>query len=155
MEDRRYVPVGRVGRPHGLDGAFVIERGSADSRRYDVGATLYVDGQPATVTISRRGGGNRRVIKLDRHVERGDALTVPADELPPPDPEHFYVFQLVGLDVVDEAGKRVGSVEDVLEGVANDNLVLDSGVLVPMIEDAVLDIDLAAGRVVIAPDYAG
>jgi 16S rRNA processing protein RimM len=148
------VPVGRVGRPHGVDGAFVVERASADPRRYEVGATLRVDGAEATITLSRRVGGGRRAIKLDRPVERGATLCVAADDLPPPAPGHFYVHELVGLDVVDESGALLGHVADVLEGVANDNLVLDSGSLVPMIEDAVREVDLAGGRVVVVSEYA-
>lgn len=153
-EGGRLVPIGRVGKAHGLDGAFLVERGSTDPRRYAVGVTIHVDGEPATVVVSRRAGGNRTAIKLDRPVTRGAELTVPAADLPPPDPDHFYVFQLVGLDVVDTDGRAVGRVDDVQEGVANDNIVLDSGVLVPMIEDAVLEIDLEHGRVVLAPGYA-
>ncbi len=144
------VPVGRVGRPHSLDGAFVVERPSDDERRYAVGATLLVDGEPATIVLSRRAGGNRRAIKLDRPVERGQQLAVDRADLPPPDPGHFYVFELVGLTVVDETGREVGAVRDVLPGVANDSLELTSGTLVPMIEDAVLEIDLEAARVVVA-----
>ena len=47
-----HVPVGRVGRPHGLDGAFVVEQGSDDPDRYAVGAELFVDGIPARVTVA-------------------------------------------------------------------------------------------------------
>src|SRR5262245_22953770 len=143
------VPVGRVGRPHGLDGAFVVERASDDPRRYQVGAQLFVDGTPAKVVLSRRAGGNRRAIKLDRPVERGQELTVERSDLPPPDPDHFYVFQLVGLAVVDETGQDLGTVQDIVPGGANDNLQLESGALVPMIEDAVLAVELDAGRVVV------
>jgi ribosomal 30S subunit maturation factor RimM len=43
------VPIGRVGRPHGLDGAFVVEHASDDDRRWQVGASLHVDGAPASI----------------------------------------------------------------------------------------------------------
>ena len=148
-----FVPVGRVGRPHGLDGAFVVERPSGDEQRYAVGARLYVDGEPATVVLSRRAGGRRRAVKLDREVARGQQLAVDRADLPSPEPGHFYVFELVGLAVVDETGAPVGTVRDVLPGSANDNLVLSTGTLVPMIEDAVLEIDAAAGRVVVAASF--
>lgn len=147
------IPVGRVGRPHGLDGAFVVERPSDDERRYAVGARLYVDGVPATVTLTRRAGARRRAVKLDREVERGQQLAVDAAELPPPEPDHFYVYQLVGVAVVDDAGGEHGTVVDVRPGVANDNLELSSGRLVPMIEDAVLSIDLDAGRIVVGSAF--
>ena len=48
------VPIGRVGRPHGLDGAFVVERASPDDRRWEVGATVLADGVPATITPELR-----------------------------------------------------------------------------------------------------
>lgn len=147
------VGVGRVGRPHGLDGAFVVERGSDDPDRYAVGAVLLVDGEPAEVILSRRVGGGRRAIKLDRPVERGQQLGVRRDQLPPPEPGSYYVHQLVGLEAVTENGAAAGTVEDVLPGVANDNLQLSGGVLVPMIEDAVLDVDLDAGRIVLSSTF--
>jgi 16S rRNA processing protein RimM len=145
------VSVGRVGRPHGLGGAFLVEQASDDERRFAVGATLYADGSPARVEESYRAG-NRRALRLDRPVERGVELAVPRAELPPPDPDHFYVFQLVGLEVV-SAGRTLGFVRDVLPGAANDNLELDGGLLVPLVEDAILDIDLKGGRIEVAPGF--
>jgi len=147
------VPVGRVGRPHGLDGAFVVEDGSDDESRYAVGATLHVDGQPATVVLSRRVGGGRRAIRLDRPVERGQQLTIARDALPPPEEGEYYTFQLIGLRVEEEGGRRLGTVRDVLPGTANDNLELDDGTLVPMIEDAIADIDLEQSRILLNPGF--
>ena len=147
------VKVGRVGRPHGTDGAFVVEEGSDDPARFEVGATLLVDGERATVVLSRRVGRGRRAIRLDRRVERGAALSVPRNELSPPEPGSFYVADLVGLEVLDRGGRRLGVVQDVVPGPANDNLELDSGALVPLIEDAVAEIDLDAGTVVLNPGF--
>ena len=133
----RLVPIGRVGRPHGLDGAFVVEHASTDERRWRVGETVLVDGEPATIVLARRVGGGRRAIRLDRPVERGTGLAVRVSELPPLDPDSYYAFELVGLAVVDEADEGLGRVVEVHPGAANDNLELDDGTLVPLIEDAV------------------
>jgi 16S rRNA processing protein RimM len=149
------VPVGRVGRPHGLDGAFVVERASDDDRRWEVGAAVLVDGAPATIELSRRVGGGRRAIRLDRQVERGAQLAVHVSELPTPAPDSFYAFQLVGLAVVDEEGGELGSVVEVHPGVANDNLELADGTLVPLIDDAVRTVDLASGRIVVERGFLG
>lgn len=148
------VPVGRVGRPHGLDGAFVVERASEDAGRYAPGATLYVDGEPAKVVFSRRVGGGRVAVKLDRKVERGAELTVPRASLPSPEEDSYYVFELVGLEVVDEAGEPLGRVTDVEPGVVNDALVLESGLLLPLVEDCVREVDVAGGRIVVAQGFA-
>jgi len=147
------VAVGRVGRPHGLDGAFVVERGSEDPSRYAVGAALHVNGVPARITLSRRVGRGRHAIRLDRQVERGDELTVPRSELPALPEGEFYTFELIGLRVEEEGGREIGVVRDVLPGPANDNLELEDGRLVPMIEDAILSIDPAGGRVLLNPGF--
>jgi 16S rRNA processing protein RimM len=147
------VPIGRVGRPSGLDGAFVVERASEDERRWRVGETVLADGVPATITLARQVGRGRRAIRLDREVARGTELAVDASELPPPDPDSFYVFQLVGLQAVDEEGAPVGRVVEVHPGTANDNVELEDGTLVPLVEDAVREVDLAAGRIVVARGF--
>jgi 16S rRNA processing protein RimM len=144
-----------VGKPHGLDGSFVVERASDDERRWEVGATLLVDGRPATIVAVRRVGGGRRAIRLDLPVERGAELTVRLADLPPPEPDSYYAFQLVGLQVVDEDGRDLGVVAGVHPGIANDNLELADGTLVPMIEDAVREIDLERRRVVVASGFLG
>jgi 16S rRNA processing protein RimM len=145
--------IGRVGKPHGLDGSFVVEGASDDPARFEVGAELLASGEVARVVASKRAGG-RPVIRLDRPVERGAELAVPVSALPPAEPESFYVFQLVGLAVEEEGGRHLGRVRDVEPGVANDVLELDSGLLLPMHEDCVREVDLGAGRIVVAPGFA-
>jgi len=151
---RELVRIGRVGRPHGVDGAFVVEDGSEDPRRFEVGATLQVNGEPATVVLSRAVGRGRRAIKLDRPVERGAELTVMRSQLPPPEPDSYYVADLVGLDVVEDGGRDLGTVLGVHPGPANDALELDTGVLLPLVEDCILSVDLDAGRVLVAQGFA-
>jgi 16S rRNA processing protein RimM len=148
------VVVGRVGRSHGLDGSFFVEDPSEEAERFQLGAVLHVRGAAARVVASKRSGG-RPVIRLDTAVSRGEELTVPRSELPQLDDGSFYVFQLVGLEVVDEGGASIGRVRDVSPGVANDVLELDSGVTLPMHEECVRRVDLASGTIVIAPGYSG
>jgi 16S rRNA processing protein RimM len=151
---RELVTVGRVGRPHGIDGSFFVEEASESPERFARGATLLVDGDPAEVVVSKRGAGGRPVIKLDRAVTRGATLAVRRDDLPAPEKDAYYVFQLVGLAVEEEGGRVLGVVTDVENAPANDALVLDSGLLLPLVDSCVLDIDLAAGRVLVARGFA-
>src|SRR5437899_6326112 len=152
MIDR--VLVGRVGRPHGLTGAFVVEGPSADPERFAVGSELLAGGEPAEVVQSKRVGGGRLAIRLDRPVERGTPLEVERDALPEPGPDEYYVFQLVGLEVVEDGGRALGRVADVAPYPANDVLELDTGLALPMVEDCILNVDLTAGRIVVAAGYA-
>jgi 16S rRNA processing protein RimM len=147
--DGSFVKVGRVGRPHGIDGAFVVEGASEDPARFEVGSELLVEGEPAHIVVSRRVGKGRPAIKLDRSVPRGAELWVSRARLPPLAPGAFHVADLVGLVVEEQGGRTLGVVRDVLPGTANDNLELDSGALVPLIEDAVAEIDLDARKIVL------
>jgi 16S rRNA processing protein RimM len=149
------VQVGRVGKPHGLDGSFFVEGASERQDVFAEGATLHAGGEPATVVASRRGSGSRPVIRLDRAVERGTELAVARATLPSlMDEDEFYVFQLVGLDVEEEGGRVLGRVREVLEYPGNDVLELDSGASLPLVEACVRQVDLAGGRIVVAVGFA-
>jgi len=148
------VSVGRVGKPHGLDGSFFVERASEDPARFEAGAVLHVNGESARVESSKRSGG-RPVIRLDRKAERGSELAVPRESLPPTGEDEYYAFQLVGLEVEEEGGRSLGRVAQVAPGVANDVLELDSGVALPLVEACVRKVDLDLGRIVVAAGFAG
>jgi 16S rRNA processing protein RimM len=146
------VAVGRVGRPHGLDGSFVVEQASEAPERFRVGARVLAAGEAATVVAAKRAGG-RLVVRLDRPVERGTVLAVARAELPSAG-DGYYVFELVGLDVEEEGGRVLGAVQDVAPGVANDVLELDSGPALPLVSSCVLDVDLERRRILVARGFA-
>ena len=102
---------------------------------------------------SKRAAG-RPVIRLDCDVDRGAPLEIDAAELPPPDDDSYYVFQLVGLEVEEEGGRALGRVADVAPGVANDVLELDSGVALPLVDACIREVDLARGRILVARGFA-
>jgi len=154
MNPEHWVEVGRVGRPHGLDGSFIVEDASEAPDRFAPGARVWVGRAVAEVASTKRAGG-RLVVRLDRPAERGALLEVPASELPSPEPDEFYAFQLEGLLVVEEGGRELGRVRRVDPGVANDVLELDTDALLPLVEDCVLEVDIDGGRIVVATDFAG
>jgi 16S rRNA processing protein RimM len=144
--------VGRVGRPHGLGGAFVVEDASEDPARFAAGSMLFAGGKEAEIVESKRAGG-RPVIRLDRDVKRGTTLEVDRSSLPDPGPDRYYVRDLVGLEVVEEGGEPLGRVVEVEPGVANDVLELDSGLAVPLVDACVRRVDLGGGRILVEPGY--
>jgi 16S rRNA processing protein RimM len=148
------VRVGRVGRPHGVDGAFFVEEPSADPRWFAVGSHLLVDGEDAEVVVARRGAGGRPVIRLDRPAGRGAALAVPRAALPATGEDEYYAFELVGLDVIEEGGRRLGRVVEVHPGPANDALELDGGLLLPLVAACVVRVDLDTRRILVAPGFS-
>ncbi|HKT44540.1 MAG TPA: PRC-barrel domain-containing protein [Gaiellaceae bacterium] len=148
------VAIGRVGRPHGIDGAFFVEGPSERPEAFAVGAELWAGGAPAKVVVFRRGAGNRPVIRLDRPVERGAVLAVPRASLPDLPEDEYYAFQLVGLAVEEEGGRFLGRVAEVVDYPANDVLELDSGLSLPLVGACVRSVDVEGGRIVVAPGFA-
>jgi 16S rRNA processing protein RimM len=147
------VQVGKVGKPHGLEGAFVVEEASDDPDRFAVGVTLVVDGEPAQIVESKRAGG-RPVIRLDREVTRGAPIEVERSALPETEEHEYYAFQLVGLEVEEAGGRTLGRVTEVSTGPANDVLELDTGLALPLVDACVREVDLAAGRILVEPGFS-
>jgi 16S rRNA processing protein RimM len=154
LQSEGRVVVGRVGRPHGLDGAFFVEQASDDGRWFKIGSRLWAGEVEVEVVVSRRGAGRRPVIRFDREVARGTSLEVPVEALPPTEEGEYYAFQLVGLEVVEEPDRLLGRVVAVQPGVANDALALESGLLLPLVEACVRDVNLEAGRIIVAPGFS-
>ena len=81
------IEVGRVGRPHGLDGSFHVTR--PEARLLVNGAELLVNGSPAT--IDRRAGTDAKpILRLAGHAGidaaealRGAQLAIRAADAPP------------------------------------------------------------------------
>jgi 16S rRNA processing protein RimM len=130
-----------------------VEDASNANERFAAGATVYLEGEPARILSSKRARG-RPVIKLDRSAPRGTALEIPRAELPPPDPDSFYVFDLVGLTVEEEGGRALGRVADVVHAPANDVLELDTGRSLPLVEACVKKVDLDRGRIEVARGFS-
>ena len=147
------VVIGKVGRPHGVDGAFFVEQPSDDKRWWRPGARFLAGGTSVEVVAHRTSSG-RPVVKVEPPVERGALLEVDRVDLPATADGEYYAFELVGLQAVEETGRALGTVEAVTPGVANDVLELDSGVLLPMVEDCIRAIDVAAGRIDVAAGFA-
>jgi 16S rRNA processing protein RimM len=160
------VVVGRIGRPHGIRGEVTVEvRTDAPEVRFAPGSVLTADPSrvgPLTVAAARWHSG--RLLLSVRGVTdrtaaealRGVVLSVDVedDELPG-DPAEFYDHQLRGLDVRTLDGESIGVVDDVLHLPGQDLLAVRRHdareTLIPFVEEMVPEIDLALGRVVVAP----
>jgi 16S rRNA processing protein RimM len=82
---------------------------------------------------------------------RGRSLVVPRTMLPELPDGEYWPHELIGCEVVTEAGRSLGRVTDVIENPANDLWATtdDAGVetLIPAIRDVVVDVDVGAGRI--------
>lgn len=151
------VVVGRVGRAHGIRGDVAIELATDEpERRFTKGATLRLDNETEVEVASVRWHGSRLLLSFVGYPDRTavEALrgrelwtSVPADERPS-EPEEYFDRHLVGLEVRDASGARVGVVTEVSHMPAQDLLVIDvdgEERLVPFVSALVPTVDVAGG----------
>jgi 16S rRNA processing protein RimM len=164
------VVIGRIGKPHGIRGEVTLDvRTDEPDRRFAPGTTLRAeapagaDRRPSSLTVARARWHQSTLLVTfeelsDRNAAeavRGTVLfaTLGHDETPD-DPEEYYDHQLVGLDVVDVDGSPLGSVKALVHGSAQDLLTVRTpdgrDALVPFVSALVPEVDLAAGRIVVA-----
>jgi 16S rRNA processing protein RimM len=148
------LPAGRVGRAHGLDGSFYVT--GASPRLLVLGAEVTIAGR--TVAIVRRAGTDRHPILRVHGVEdrtgaealRGQPLTVIAADAPPLSEGEWWAHELKGC-VVHDGELRVGTVTRMIELPSCEALEVaretGDSLLVPMVKDAIRDVDVAAGRI--------
>ena len=153
------IRVGQVAGAYGLDGAVKVIPLTDFEDRFDVGANLMLEGAECEVEWSRpgypglvvkfRGIDNRTIADLFR----GRYLEIPESLVRPLSEGRFYHHQVVGLAVLTSSGQRLGTIAEILERPANDVWVSRDGAvehLIPATKDAVVEVDVSGGRVVVA-----
>jgi len=155
--------VAQVLRAHGVRGEVRVEPCGGDWTRFKPGTRVEIEdgSRELTVRSSRPGPGNAVLLGFDEVTNPADAdrlrtlyLCVDVDAARPLSDGEWFVWQLIGLRVIDTSGTDVGVVEDVEPGVGNDVLVIrgDNDVhRLPMARDYVTSIDLAAGTLTVTP----
>lgn len=131
--------VGRVVRPHGLKGQVVVELWTNRRERVLPGAAL--QGPTGVLRVVRSsplapsGGRERWLVAFEGVEDRTSAenlrgALLRASEIIEPDA--LWVHRLIGREVFDRSGARLGIVLAVEANPASDLLVLDGGSLVPL-----------------------
>ncbi|MGH8678609.1 MAG: ribosome maturation factor RimM, partial [Burkholderiales bacterium] len=85
----------------------------------------------------------------DAALLKGRDVAVPRSALPATAPDEFYLADLVGLEVENANGERLGTVERLIETGVNAVLVVDGErkQLLPFVENVIRRVDVAAGKV--------
>lgn len=155
--------VARIIGPKGLTGAVRLELVTDwPEEQIVAGAELWLEGDPEPMQITRvESGGRVPVVHLDRLASReaaeavvGRYLEAPAAPLPE---DTYFWHDLIGLRVEDERGEVIGELAEIFRAGGNEvyRVVGPSGErLVPALRSAIREIDLDAGRMVLAPDDA-
>ncbi|NOT34515.1 MAG: 16S rRNA processing protein RimM [Candidatus Eisenbacteria bacterium] len=159
------VRVGRLGRPHGLNGEIILQtmKFTPDELRA-IETFTWRSNRGATRELKlrdARAAHDRMLLTFEGigSREKASALTlgelwVDPARLPDPGPDTAYEYHLVGCEIVDEAGARIGTLLDVVQTAAHPlyRVSRENGAeaLIPAVEAFVRRVDLDARRIVVA-----
>ena len=149
---------GRVGRPHGLDGSFVVTQPRA--ALLALGGSVRVGAADRQIVRSA-GTPDRPILRLDgvddrvgAEALRGEELLVARADAPPLPDGEYWAEDLAGCAVVTPDGRELGRVQQ-LRALPSCEVLEVGELLVPMVADAVLEISLEQRRIVVDPGFLG
>jgi len=153
-----YLVVGKLRRPHGVHGEMQMEVLTDFPERLTPGSVVYAspDYRALHLRSVRQHGSLLRVAFEEYSTPetvgelRNQLLFVRTDDRPPLPSGEYYHHELIGLQVLDEEGKAIGILSEIMVTGANDVYVVqpESGaeILIPAIEETIREIDLIAGE---------
>lgn len=151
--------IGKIVNVVGLKGEVKVYNYSDSVEVYENTPELYMGDQPVKVERVRLQK-NMVVLKLsgidDRDAAeraRGKELFITEDDLPELPEGVFYVRDLIDMDVVEEGGKFLGKVTDVIQNTAQDIFEVEmpggKRILIPRVDEFVLDIAMKSRKIVV------
>ncbi|MGM0442727.1 MAG: ribosome maturation factor RimM [Fibrobacterota bacterium] len=163
-EADRLIPVGKIGRPAGLQGEM---RFFPDGNRRlipELPVKLragYGTAKTEVVTLIKfKEQGNKHRIRLAGVEDRENAdcyknmhLFIEEEMLPEIGENEYYFYELKGLAVLSESGRRLGTVYDVYELPTTEALEIDlfetGKVIIPFREEWVLSVSTESGEITV------
>jgi len=156
--------VGKVIRPHGLEGLLRIWSYAQSERSFLNAGTVFLKLDPEEThgytVISIRPHKNVFLMELDglSSIEeaeqcRGAEIFIRKDTLKRENEDEYFWFELIGLRVFLNTGRYVGTLRDILTTGSNDIYVVRDGKtesMIPAIHDVVEEIDLENNRMIIS-----
>jgi 16S rRNA processing protein RimM len=126
---------------------------------FAAGESLWIEGVPYEVESLRQQKGFV-LLKLAGVASReaaeelrGRFLSLPEEALEPLPEDEYYAYQIVGLEVYEQDGEHLGKVTELFPTGSNDVYVVEGPrgrILVPAIEDVVVELDVAGGKMVVS-----
>lgn len=160
-----HVIIGRILKPHGVQGAVKVEPITDDPNRYNLlqQVLLGPEDQPGDVfQIKSVQLQNRLIILTLAGIdsrEKADGLRnqyvyIPAEQVMPLDEGCFYIYDLIGMAVYTKTGDYIGVVTDYQEFPSNGLFVVareEGEFLLPDVPAIIDNVSLDSGRIIINP----
>lgn len=161
------VLMGRIVAPFGVKGWIKVQPFGDDPLSWSEMETWWLarsedapeaDWQPMQLAECR-AHGNALIARFEQVTERNGAealkglyIAAPRETLPETGEDEYYWSDLIGLEVHNQSGETLGTVQGLLSTGAHDVLQLNDGEqerLIPFVRAYVLDVDRSAGRILV------
>jgi len=158
-----FVVMGKLRKPHGVRGEMVMTVLTEFPELLNNGQNVYLGEEFQEMTIrSVRPHRDDLLIAFEEISDRDEVgyyrntmLFMKEGEFPELPEDEYYLHDLVGMEVVTDTGQSLGELKEILVTGANDVYLVqkDQGreILIPAIEEVVLDIDFDQGMILIRP----
>jgi 16S rRNA processing protein RimM len=159
------IAVGRIAKSVGLKGELGISMLTDDPLRFAKLKSVWIGKEESKAVqyavASARTTTSAVVLKLvgiDSRTtadgQRGQLVFVSTKDAISPRKGSYFIHDIVGINVVTEAGDEVGTVQEVMKLPANDVWVVSKGekeILIPAIKEVIRSVDVKRRTVVIRP----
>ena len=160
-----FISIGYINKAHGIRGEIAVVSLTDHPTRFNKLNQVLIEypdnsRQPFEITGARIGHG-KIIIKFKGVEDRtaaeeliGCYIVIPRDECFELPEDTYYIFDLIGLEVVTTQKQHIGTIEDILELPANDVYVVKNGnreILIPAVKEIIKKVDIKNQRIVIEP----
>jgi len=148
-------PIGRVVKSHGVRGKIKIDYFGENPEQFSIYPKIFIrdsEGRSQSYEVLEVTLQRPRLILRLKGVERveetedliGKEILVRQEDLPELEEGEFYWFEILGMAVETEQGRRIGTVKEIIPTGANDVYVVKGKrgeILVPATEEVIRRID--------------
>lgn len=158
------ITIGKITKTRGLKGEVVISPLTDDPERFFLLKEVWISGKEGSKVfqIEKVKKFKEKILLKFQGIDSPEAvkplvnsfLEIQKESLPPLPQNRYYVFDIVGLEVLTTQGKKIGVIKDVISLPANDVYTVSSGTKeynIPATKEVVKKIDLHKKIMIIEP----
>ncbi|HWT75452.1 MAG TPA: ribosome maturation factor RimM [Mobilitalea sp.] len=161
MDD--YLRVGVISTTHGIKGEVKVYPTTDDPNRYKILEQVYLDTGKELITLEVEGvkffkqmvilkfKGIDNINDIEKY--RGKDLLVSRENAVKLEKDEYFIYDLIGSEVITDEGNTLGELIEILTTAANDVYVVKmpngKEVLLPSIKECILDIDVDQKKITV------
>ncbi|OQY42823.1 MAG: 16S rRNA processing protein RimM [Anaerolineaceae bacterium 4572_78] len=157
-----FLAIGQITKPHGIHGEMVVNVLTDFPERFETMKSVQVgtvDSVTDYVVTKTRWHKNRILItfaeiqtRKEAEMLRGLYLQIPTKSAKELSDDTYYEYQLIGLTVITDMGKVLGTLAEIVETGANDVYIVKNNhqeILLPATYEVILSVDLTVGKMIV------